>query len=211
MSPAVSSPADPGASSRSGDAERILASARRHFFAHGFRRVTVDDLAAELRMSKKTFYTHYPSKTALVEAVIRDKLSRADADLRAVMGEPEMDFSVRLQSLLACLHNHTDEIQAVFVRDIRSEAPELFALVQEGRGQAIQRYFGQVLEEGRQAGMIRQDIPLEFLIEILVRAVDAIANPKRLGELELTPKTALTRIVSVFLEGVIVRKGGVAQ
>ena len=162
-------------------------------------------------MSKKTFYTHFPSKTALVEAVIRDKLGRADADLRAVMDAPGADFSTRLQGLLACLHTHTDEIQAVFVRDIRSEAPELFALVQEGRGKAIHRYFGQLLEEGRRAGMIRKDIPTHLLIEILVSAVDAIVNPKRMVELDLTPKTGLTQIVSVFLEGVMVQKGGAAK
>jgi len=209
MSPVVSSPASSPA--RSGDAERILASARAHFFAHGFRRVTVDDLAAELRMSKKTFYAHYPSKTALVEAVIRDKLGRAEADLRAVMEKPGTDFSGRLQGLLGCLYQHTDEVQAVFVRDIRSEAPDLFALVQEGRGKAIHRYFGQLLEEGRKAGKIRKDIPTQILIEILVSAVDAIVNPKRMLELDLTPKTGLTQIVSVFLEGVLVRKGGAAK
>ena len=48
---------------------RILAAAREHFFAHGFRRVTMDDLAQELGMSKKTLYAHFPSKTALLEAM----------------------------------------------------------------------------------------------------------------------------------------------
>jgi len=45
---------------------RILAGARRHFFANGFRRVTMDDLAAELGMSKKTLYAHFPSKQHLL-------------------------------------------------------------------------------------------------------------------------------------------------
>ena len=39
---------------------RIVAEARRHFFAHGFRGVTMDDLARELAMSKKTLYDAFP-------------------------------------------------------------------------------------------------------------------------------------------------------
>ncbi|MGH8100838.1 MAG: TetR/AcrR family transcriptional regulator, partial [Chthoniobacterales bacterium] len=34
--------------------QRILGAARAHFFSHGFRSVTMDDLAEELGVSKKT-------------------------------------------------------------------------------------------------------------------------------------------------------------
>jgi AcrR family transcriptional regulator len=34
--------------------QRIVSAARAHFFIHGFRRVTTDDLADQLGISKKT-------------------------------------------------------------------------------------------------------------------------------------------------------------
>jgi hypothetical protein len=46
------------------------------------------------------------------------------------------------------------------------------------------------------------------MIEILVGAVDAIINPVRMGELGLTPQTGYAQIISVFLEGVLVRPRG---
>jgi AcrR family transcriptional regulator len=57
----------------SAPAQRIVSTARRHFFAHGFRSVTMDDLAEELGMSKKTLYASFPSKTALLRAVLLDR------------------------------------------------------------------------------------------------------------------------------------------
>src|SRR6266702_2427720 len=42
--------------------QRIVEAARAHFFSHGFRRVTMDDLATELGISKKTLYVHFPDK-----------------------------------------------------------------------------------------------------------------------------------------------------
>ncbi len=48
--------------------QRIVDATRVHFFSHGFRRVTMDDLAAELGISKKTLYAHFPGKFDLLEA-----------------------------------------------------------------------------------------------------------------------------------------------
>ncbi|MGH7853681.1 MAG: helix-turn-helix domain-containing protein, partial [Candidatus Binatia bacterium] len=58
------------ANSRSEDpaAQRIVVAARNHFFAHGFRSVTMDDLADEVGMSKKTLYAAFPSKLDLLQA-----------------------------------------------------------------------------------------------------------------------------------------------
>jgi AcrR family transcriptional regulator len=186
----------------------IVAGARRHFFAHGFRGVTMDDLAEELAMSKKTLYAHFPSKTALLEAVIADKLARVEADLKGVTDQAREDFPAQLQAMLLCMRRQADEIQPAFIRDVQREAPELFALVQNGRQKLIRHHFGKLLKDGRKSGSIRSDIPVDMMIEILVSAVDAIINPARMGELALTPKTGFAQITAVFLEGVLVRPHG---
>ena len=54
--------------------ERITAAARGHFLRHGFRAVTMDDLAAEMGVSKKTLYVHFPTKGELLKAVVLQKV-----------------------------------------------------------------------------------------------------------------------------------------
>ena len=189
-------------------ARQITARARHHFLTHGFRGVTMDDLAAELGMSKKTLYAHFPSKTALLEAVIADKLRSVEAALKAVTDDRTTDFPARLGAMLAAMSRQAGEIQPAFIRDVRREAPELFALVQDGRRKVIQRHFGKLLKDGRKAGSIRGDIPAEVMIEMLIGAVDAIINPARMEELGLTPKMGFTHITSVFLEGALIRTRG---
>ncbi|HVU23520.1 MAG TPA: helix-turn-helix domain-containing protein, partial [Opitutus sp.] len=49
---------------------RIVTAARVHLFTYGYSALTMDDLARELGMSKKTLYVHFPGKDALVEAVL---------------------------------------------------------------------------------------------------------------------------------------------
>ena len=64
--------------------QAIVTGARRHFFMHGFRSVTMDDLARELAISKKTLYAHFQSKRALLEAVMADKFAGVSATLERV-------------------------------------------------------------------------------------------------------------------------------
>ena len=166
------------------------------------------DLASELGMSKKTLYAHFPSKTALLAAVISDKLRRVEADMKSVIEGDAADFSERLHAMLVCMRRQTEELHPAFVRDVQREEPELFARVQEGRRKLFQHYFSKLLNEGRKAGTIRRDIPTELMIELLVGAVDAVIIPARMEELVLTPQTGFAQIISIFLEGALVRSEG---
>jgi AcrR family transcriptional regulator len=188
-------------------AQRIVTAARAHFFAHGFRRVTMDDLAEELGMSKKTLYASFPSKAALLQAVLMDKFRNVESDLDAIMAQRSDDTWTELQRFLACMQQHAEEIQPPFVRDLRREAPELFQVIEKRRREMIQRYFGKIFAEGRKAGLVRKDIPVKLIIEILLGAVQAIMNPPKMDELGLDPKTGYSSIVSVILDGVILKKG----
>ncbi len=188
-------------------AARIIAAARRHFFTHGFRSVTMDDLAAELGMSKKTLYGSFPSKSDLLRAVLLNKFRSVETDLDRLTGKKVSDVLVALRELLACVQRHAAEIQPPFVRDIRREAPEMFELVQSRRRAVIQRYFGKLLDDGRRAGIIRRDISTRMMIEILLSATEAIVNPAKMAELGLTPETGFGTIITVILEGVFTDKG----
>jgi AcrR family transcriptional regulator len=187
--------------------QRILGAAREQFLAHGFHRVTMDDLAEGLGMSKKTIYAHFRSKSALLEAMLLDKFRCVEEELEAITSECAADFPTGLHRLLECVQRHTEEIRPPFVRDIQREAPDLFKVVQTRRREVIQRSFSKLLGEGRREGLIRSDTPVHLLIEILLGAVEAIINPPRLAELGLSPKSGFTAIVSVILEGALTPEG----
>jgi AcrR family transcriptional regulator len=193
--------------SNSGDSarERIVAAARRSFFANGFRGVSMDDLARELGMSKRTLYEHFSSKTALIEAAILHKFRGIDAELERITSTPS-DFPATLHLLLACIQQQTGEIQPPFLRDIRRQ-PEIFNHVDRGRRELVQRYLGKLISRGRKTGVIREDVPAELIIEIILGALERIMNPQKMAELDITPKGGYSAIIAVILEGVITEKG----
>src|SRR5215468_3417892 len=187
--------------------QRIVDAARAHFFNHGFRRVTMDDLAEELGISKKTLYAHFPGKFDLLEAVLADKFQGVERMLKEVTRAQAHDFPATLQELLTGTQRELDEIKPPFVRDMRQKAPEVFKLVERRRAALIQRYIGRFFVQGQRAGMVRKDVPAKLIIEILLAVVQSIMNPPKMEELGMMPKEGYTGILKIVLEGTLTSKG----
>jgi AcrR family transcriptional regulator len=59
--------------------DRILETADRLFYSQGIRAVGVDTIAAEIGISKRTLYNHFPSKDALIFAYLTRRFVPLDA------------------------------------------------------------------------------------------------------------------------------------
>jgi AcrR family transcriptional regulator len=197
----------PRSRKRDPNRQRIVDAARVHFFSHGFRSVTMDDLAEELGISKKTLYTHFPGKFDLLEAVLADKFAGVEATLKEVTRAPRRDFPATLRELLAGTQRELDEIKPPFVRDMRQKAPDVFKVVERRRASLIHRYFGRFFVEGQRAGMVRKDVPAKLIIEILLAMVQSIMNPPKMEELGMRPKEGFAGILKIVLEGALTSKG----
>lgn len=82
---------------------RILTAAFRLFFRRGYARVSMDEIAAEAGVTKRTLYNHFPSKDALTGAVME---RQADLTLDTVQGWSDPDAATAaafLDGLLAKL------------------------------------------------------------------------------------------------------------
>ena len=169
--------------------------------------MTMDDLAEELGISKKTLYAHFPAKIQLLEAVLADKFAGVEARLKKVTCGYPHDFSTALHELLSNTQRELDEIKPPFVRDMRQKAPQVFKMVERRRAELIERYFGKLFVEGQHTGMVRKDIPAKLMIEILLTMIKGIMNPPKMEELEMTPKEGFTGIIKIVLEGALIRKG----
>ena len=187
--------------------QRIVDAARIHFFSHGFRSVTMDDLAEELGISKKTLYAHFPGKFDLLEAVLSDKFASVEAMLKDLTRTQTHNLPATLRELLAGTHRELDEIKPPFVRDMRQKAPDVFKLVERRRAALIQRYFGKFFIDGQRAGMVRKDVPAKLIIEILLAMVQSIMNPPKMEELGMMPKEGFAGILKIVLEGALTTKG----
>ena len=62
--------------------DRILEKAHDLFMQYGIRSITMDEIAAQLGISKKTIYQFFTDKDAMVEAVVNEVINRNEEDCR---------------------------------------------------------------------------------------------------------------------------------
>src|SRR5215467_3938112 len=69
--------------------ERILQKATDLFMRYGIRSITMDEIAGQLGMSKKTIYQFFTDKDAMVEAVVNEEMKRNEDGCRVYSVEAE--------------------------------------------------------------------------------------------------------------------------
>ena len=197
--PALPSPVDPPL--------RIVAAARRSFLAHGFSRFTMDDLAEQLGMSKKTLYAHFPTKDALVAAVIEDKVTGFKRGVQAIVETPGLEFTGRAHRLIAHVVTQMGEISPVFFRDLERHLPELYARIEAVRREILLQVWGRMLADGAARGHVRRELEAPFVAEMVALAVEGLLRPAALARLNLAPRDVVTRVLSTIFTGILTPAG----
>lgn len=85
--------------------ERILAATEDVIRRYGPAKATVADVARVLGVSPGSIYRHFPSKTALREAVTQDWLRRMHEGLSDIAERSDEPAADRLRSWMMTLHN----------------------------------------------------------------------------------------------------------
>lgn len=177
------------------DAERnreTLLTAAREAFAEGGVAVGVDQIARRAGVGPATLYRHFPSKAALVDAVLSESAEAMCDVVRGAGAVPDPAESMR-----ELVHRIVDaQVRDRSFRDLLAwhnaeSAAEVPALSELGE------LLGGIVARAQEAGVLRLDVTLGDLILMLV-AFDSMSAPAA----ALTP-SAMHRVADVALDGLM--------
>ena len=186
--------------------EKIITLSRELFLSSGFSGTTVDDISAELGISKKTFYKIFPDKSTLLRTAVFSLMDMTDTKISKILAGKK-PLIERFKALTETLMEATSKITPVFIRDIKKNAPELWEEIRAKRSALIQKYFTQVINEGVKDGYIRRDLDKKLMIIIYLAAVENIMNPAVLSKMEYSVGEVFDVIITMIFQGVLTDKG----
>jgi len=186
---------------------RIVRQARAHFFAHGYSQCTMDELAGELGMSKKTLYVHFASKEALMHAVIEDFSREIRASADELFANRKLNFAEKLRGFAEGMVERTAQMSPRLLRDLQRFAPEIYRQVTEMREKNIPYVFGRFIEEGRQSGMVRADVDTRFAVAFFLSAMNGLIQPTTMDRLGLAPRDIAPRAIDLLFGGLLTPAG----
>jgi AcrR family transcriptional regulator len=133
--------------------ERILEEAVKLFYQRGFTGTTLDDIAAELGVTKPFIYTHFRSKTDLLAALCTPTI---ELSLGAVTGAAQGPGSPT-ERLYRAIVDFTQVVLsrqaniAIYFREEKNLSPDALAQINTLR-KKFDRVLSQLLAEGVEAG-----------------------------------------------------------
>ncbi len=186
---------------------RILEVAGSQFFSLGFTKVTMDEIAHELGMSKRTLYQYFPGKKALLRKALLSRTERISEGLGNISQSNETHFGEKLEQSLTLVATEIPHFSPIFLRDIQRHAPEVWQELDQRREEHIHTRFGQLIQEGVKEGCLRKDIDAKVLVLLFSTLIRNILNPETLSRLPLSAPQAFSVISGVLFEGILTDKG----
>lgn len=140
--------------------ELIIETATKHFIKYGFKTFTMDDLAKQLGMSKKTLYEHYSSKSELVQACL-DEMMRDLQDCR--------NFTEGNGNIIENVFNSQQEFiekyevtNACPVWDLKKYYPKQHEYMREQFRKFHREFAEKLIDRGLAEGLFRENIDKDF-------------------------------------------------
>lgn len=178
-------PVDPAR--HSAQRERIVGAAFTLFARDGYHGTTTDDIRRAAGIGSGTLFHYFPSKAAIMAAVVEAGTAHASARLDAAARAP--DAREALRSLMATsAEEMSDPATAGFVRAVAVAMHEPVIAAALERDERVQHEgLTALVRRGQREGTIRDDRPRGDLAAWLALLVDGIVGRAIAGGLPGTP------------------------
>lgn len=188
-------------------AARIVRQAREHFFAHGYCHCTMDELATELGMSKKTLYVYFRSKDDIIRALLDQLGAEIRIEAEALFANRSLNFAEKLRGFAESMFVRLARLNPRTPRELQRFAPHLHQQLMEICQRNIPYIFGRFIEEGQLAGKVRADINAPFAIEFFLQAMHGLINSEAMERHQMAPRDLVPRAIDLFFGGLLTPAG----
>ena len=184
---------------------RIMAAARKLFLRDGFAQTSMDAIAAEIGISKRTLYSRHPGKAALFEAIVLDVVNTGLSNIvtEQLSGKTPRDKLLALS--LRILEVATDPLIISLERVVVGESwqfPKLASLVgQYGMPPIREEVMAVLRDHGASESGLARDAEIFLSITMIPQLRQAVLQRTPPGIAGID-RAALERTIDIFVRGI---------
>lgn len=186
--------------------EKILKTSLELFFKYGIKRVTMDDIAKELGMSKKTIYQFYKEKDDLVNQLCEIEMGKHEKKFEEVYSQsvdPIHEIMLISNNMKAMMQN----VNPVFFMDLQKFHPKAFLQIQKFKEECAYKDIVRNIKKGKEAGYYRPEVDEDFVARYRMAQIDTLmfGNSFSFEKISFTRSHEL--ILDMFVYGICTIKG----
>ena len=157
--------------------DRILSESLRLFKKNGIRSVTMDDVAKELGMSKKTIYQYFANKTELVEKVL---IHMHEKERIPCIGEDTQNMNA-IDILLAVSRNvsiQLKDMNPINAYELQKYYPAIYREFIIRKRDHVFEQVKQNFAQGIAEGIYRNDLDIDLVARLYIQKLVDVHDPE---------------------------------
>jgi len=185
---------------------RILLKARDLMLQSGLRQVTMDDLAHQLGISKKTIYQYYKDKDDLVKAVVNLELKNHEAICKVCESSAENAIH-EMFLLMENMKAMTQTMNPNSMTELEKHFPNSFEIIHHHKEQFLFSLIKQNLKKGIEEGCYREELDVDIISKF---RLETVFTPFNLHLFPLNKFNSIevhTQLMEHFVYGLMTIKG----
>jgi TetR/AcrR family transcriptional regulator, cholesterol catabolism regulator len=186
--------------------ERILEGAEELFRAYGIKYVTMDSLANQLGMSKRTIYEIFSDKDDLLISVLTRMAKKQKELVKKVLDESENSI-VAIFKMLEINRDYFQDISPVFQADLKKYHHDVLMNKADNSDMPDYRNNQQVIENGIKEELFREDINPDLVNRCLYNLGKSIIDNNQYPYELFSRQDVIRNIFINYLRGIATPKG----
>lgn len=187
------------------DQNKIVEMTEEKFFRDGFYKTTMDEVATELKMSKKTIYKFFPSKEDLVKAVTKHFMEGVKGKVVPALNSDKNAIE-KLAELINILAKISERVSSQRFDELKNRFPALWNEIDSFRTKMMFGNITKVIDQGKEEGLFL-DYPTPIIMNSLVSSIRAIVNPEFILNNNFSIGDAASYVFKVVIGGIVTEKG----
>lgn len=186
--------------------EDIIKNATDLFLSLGFKSVTMDDIAQQMAISKKTIYAHFSTKTKLVKATVDYLIKEIEQGIAVLSSRklnPIIESYEMKEYAMQMLKNEKSSPQF----QLKKYYPEVYYSLREKQFEIVQRTVIDNLERGITTGHYKGNIPISFVSRIYFVGMLGIKDKDLFPEDEYSNAKLMDYFLKYHLSSICTEKG----
>lgn len=176
------------------------------FLRYGIRSLTMDDIARELGVSKKTLYSNFRDKNNLILNVIEHELSQNEEFLKEIHSSKPgaMEEFLLLNSRV---HFIRSRHSPSFYYDLKRYSPDAYGRLITERRDMISDMVKENLRKGKLEGIYRREIREQIIGKLYMAVMEMLENSDIFESHESLSPDFLRELSVYHLRGICNQKG----
>ncbi|HWY34547.1 MAG TPA: TetR/AcrR family transcriptional regulator, partial [Nitrosopumilaceae archaeon] len=155
---------------------KILFAARDLFFKFGTKRITMDEIAKHLGVSKKTIYQYFEDKNLIVDSLCEASMCENEVSFKELT-ERSKDPIHEMIEVAAHMTTVFSKINPVFFYDLQKFHLEAWKRFNEFKKGMVSTMLEKNLKEGIRLGYYRKDLNITLMAKYRILQTDIALTP----------------------------------